>query len=310
MTQRHAEIVGAGFAGLTAACALAQRGWSVRVHERADALRTTGAGIYIYENGLRVLEAVGAYDAAVKGAPFAHTREVRDDQNRTISVHRWGGSRVYSIVRQTVINALADAARRAGVEIVLHNMPRGDPQRGEHGTGCLPGREAAFREYLERALEYARAAGCRRLHCQAGVAPAGADPAELHRTFVQNLKWAAGRLKREGIDLLIEPLSAGTVKNYFLSGSAQAVAVLGVGQRHADLDALEPRQRDDVPRVRSLDVDALESEIGEELEHLRLLGRLPFRHHAPLAVRQQRDRLAHRHAAALDAPDRDPSHVG
>src|SRR5271170_319948 len=114
-SKRHAEIAGAGFAGLTAACALAQRGWSVRVHERADRLRTTGAGIYIYENGLRVLEAVGAYDAAVQGAPFAHTREVRDGQNRLISVHRWTGSRVFSIVRQTVINALAAAATRAGV---------------------------------------------------------------------------------------------------------------------------------------------------------------------------------------------------
>ena len=124
MNTRHAEIVGAGFAGLTAACALAQRGWSVRVHERADALRTTGAGIYIYENGLRVLEAVGAYDAAINGAPFAHTREVRDDRNRAISVHRWGGSRVYSIVRQTVINALAGAARRAGAEIVLNSAGR------------------------------------------------------------------------------------------------------------------------------------------------------------------------------------------
>jgi 2-polyprenyl-6-methoxyphenol hydroxylase-like FAD-dependent oxidoreductase len=121
MTTRHAEIVGAGFAGLTAACALAQRGWSVRVHERADQLRTTGAGIYIYENGLRVLEAVGAYEAAVKGAPGAHTREVRDDRNRTISVHRWGGSRVFSIVRQTVINALAEQARRAGAEIVTRS---------------------------------------------------------------------------------------------------------------------------------------------------------------------------------------------
>jgi len=119
MTKRHAEIVGAGFAGLTAACALAQRGWSVRVHERADRLRTTGAGIYIYENGLRVLEAVGAYAAAVQGAPFAHTREVRDDRNRVISVHRWSGeSRVFSIVRQTVINALAEVAGLSGVEIV------------------------------------------------------------------------------------------------------------------------------------------------------------------------------------------------
>jgi 2-polyprenyl-6-methoxyphenol hydroxylase-like FAD-dependent oxidoreductase len=136
MTKRHAEIVGAGFAGLTAACALAKRGWSVRVHERADRLRTTGAGIYSYENGLRVLEAVGAYAAAVQGAPFAHTREVRDDRNRVISVHRWsGGSRVFSIVRQTVINALAEAARLSGVEIVTDS------------EGCAAGRHADAQQW-------------------------------------------------------------------------------------------------------------------------------------------------------------------
>jgi 2-polyprenyl-6-methoxyphenol hydroxylase-like FAD-dependent oxidoreductase len=118
VTERRAEIIGAGFAGLTAACALAQRGWRVRVHERSDRLRTAGAGIYIYENGLRVLEAVGAHDAAVAGAPAAHIREVRDDRNRVISVHRWSGSRVVSIVRQNVINALAAAATAAGAEII------------------------------------------------------------------------------------------------------------------------------------------------------------------------------------------------
>jgi 2-polyprenyl-6-methoxyphenol hydroxylase-like FAD-dependent oxidoreductase len=131
MTKRHVEIAGAGFAGLTAAAALARRGWSVRVHERADRLRTAGAGIYIYENGLRVLEAVGAYEAAIKGAPFAHTREVRDDRNRTVSVHRWQGSRVYSIVRQTVVNALADAARKAGAEFVLNSEAVGATPGGE-----------------------------------------------------------------------------------------------------------------------------------------------------------------------------------
>jgi 2-polyprenyl-6-methoxyphenol hydroxylase-like FAD-dependent oxidoreductase len=131
MSRRHAEIVGAGFAGLTAACALARRGWSVRVHERADRLRTTGAGIYIYENGLRVLEAVGAYDAAVKGAPFAHTREVRDGRDRLISVHRWAGSRVFSIVRQNVIDALAAAATPVGVEIVTGSAATGATADGE-----------------------------------------------------------------------------------------------------------------------------------------------------------------------------------
>ena len=129
--KRHAEIAGAGFAGLTAACALAQRGWSVRVHERGQRLRTTGAGIYIYENGLRVLAAVGAYEEAVKGAPFAHTREVRDDRNRVISVHRWEGSRVFCIVRQTVINALAAAATRAGAEIVTGSVATGASAAGE-----------------------------------------------------------------------------------------------------------------------------------------------------------------------------------
>jgi 2-polyprenyl-6-methoxyphenol hydroxylase-like FAD-dependent oxidoreductase len=131
MKKRHAEIVGAGFAGLTAACALAQRGWSVRVHERADRLRTAGAGIYIYENGLRVLEAVGAYDAAVRGAPFAHTREVRDGQDRLISIHRWEDSRVFSIVRQNVINALAAAATQAGVEIVTQSSATSATAQGE-----------------------------------------------------------------------------------------------------------------------------------------------------------------------------------
>ncbi len=128
--ERRAEIAGAGFAGLAAAAALAQRGWRVRVHERADALRTEGAGIYIYENGLRVLEALGACDEAIAGAHIASTRETRDDQNRILSVHRWDttASRVYSIVRQRVIDALAAAARRAGAEIAT----------GSAGTAATP----------------------------------------------------------------------------------------------------------------------------------------------------------------------------
>ena len=131
MNRRTAEIVGAGFAGLTAACALAQRGWRVRVHERADRLRSAGAGIYLYENGLRVLEALGAYDAAVAGARLTHTREVRDERNRVISVHRWSGSRVFSIVRQKVIDALAAAACEAGAEIVTGSRARAATAAGE-----------------------------------------------------------------------------------------------------------------------------------------------------------------------------------
>lgn len=121
---------------------------------------------------------------------------------------------------------VAAAAKDAGLQVVLHNVPRGDAGRGEHGTACLPGREARFREDLERAIEYARAAACPRLHCLAGVVPREADRRELHATYVANLKHAAARLECEGMKLLIEPVSERTARDYFLGGSAQAIAVL------------------------------------------------------------------------------------
>ena len=79
MSQRRAEIAGAGFAGLAAACALAGRGWRVTVHERGERIRSAGAGIYIYENGLRVLETLGAYDAAVATAPKSVSSSLRPE---------------------------------------------------------------------------------------------------------------------------------------------------------------------------------------------------------------------------------------
>jgi 2-polyprenyl-6-methoxyphenol hydroxylase-like FAD-dependent oxidoreductase len=114
----RAEIVGGGFAGLTAACALAQRGWRVRVHERADRLRTAGAGINLYQNGIRVLEALGAAEETLRDGARHLTRETRDQDDRLHSVYPWSIP-VYGVLRQRMIDALAAAARRAGAEIVL-----------------------------------------------------------------------------------------------------------------------------------------------------------------------------------------------
>jgi 2-polyprenyl-6-methoxyphenol hydroxylase-like FAD-dependent oxidoreductase len=125
-----AEIVGGGFAGLAAACALARRGWRVRLHERSAQLRTAGAGINIYENGLRVLEALGACEDTIRDGARALVRETRDQRDRLLAVHRWD-IRVYGVLRQRMIDALAAAARRAGAEIVtgsegISASPAGD----------------------------------------------------------------------------------------------------------------------------------------------------------------------------------------
>jgi 2-polyprenyl-6-methoxyphenol hydroxylase-like FAD-dependent oxidoreductase len=120
MTQRTAEIAGAGFGGMATAVALARRGWRVRVHERADQLRTAGAGIYVYENGLRVFEALGIYDDVIARAFRGRIRELRNEKNAVVSRIEWpddGPMRMYSIVRQDIIDALARAAEREGVVI-------------------------------------------------------------------------------------------------------------------------------------------------------------------------------------------------
>jgi hydroxypyruvate isomerase len=119
---------------------------------------------------------------------------------------------------------IAASVREAGVEVVLHNMPRGE--NGEHGTACLPGRERRFRDDLERAIDYALEVGCKRLHCMAGVVPEGTDPHAVHATYLANMRHAASRLAKEEMQLLIEPLSARTVAGCYLTGSAQAIELL------------------------------------------------------------------------------------
>src|SRR3954465_12864113 len=56
---RRAVVVGAGIGGLAAAAALAQRGWEVRIHERAPSLEPVGAGIRLWPNVCRALDGRG-----------------------------------------------------------------------------------------------------------------------------------------------------------------------------------------------------------------------------------------------------------
>src|SRR5262252_4562087 len=121
---------------------------------------------------------------------------------------------------------LADAARSAGVEVVLINIPAGDAQKGERGIACLRGRAAEFREGVAKSLEYARTLGCTRMNCLAGVAPRDSDPAELRAAYVANLRYAAGELAREGMTLLAEPISTFAIPGFFLNRSAEAFALV------------------------------------------------------------------------------------
>ncbi len=121
--------------------------------------------------------------------------------------------------------AIAARLKENGLHQVLFNAPPGDWQAGERGIAALPGREAEFREGFERALAYAQALQCRRIHCMAGLAAAGADRARMRATYLTNLRWAAEKAAAEKVDVLIEPIAGRNVPGYFLEFQAEAHAL-------------------------------------------------------------------------------------
>ena len=79
---------------------------------------------------------------------------------------------------------------------------------------------------MDRAIDYARALKCPRLHAMAGLLPAGADRAERRALYVKNLREAARRCADAGLDLLIEPINTRDIPGFFLNTQADAHAVL------------------------------------------------------------------------------------
>jgi hydroxypyruvate isomerase len=121
---------------------------------------------------------------------------------------------------------LAGRARSAGVEVVLINLPGGDVVTGERGIACLPSRISEFRDGVQRGIDYAKALGCRRLNCLAGMAPPAAADATLRETLVSNLRFAAGELEREGLELLVEAANTRTFPGFFVRHTAQALDLI------------------------------------------------------------------------------------
>src|SRR5690606_5367804 len=127
-----AIIAGGGLGGLATGAVLGGSGWHVIVFERQNELRANGSGIYIWENGLRVLEALGAYDDAVRDALRGTHFEQRDNHNTIIeSAAIPPGRRLMTTWRSQLLGALRDACLRAGVRIETSAEAIGATPRGE-----------------------------------------------------------------------------------------------------------------------------------------------------------------------------------
>ena len=128
----------------------------------------------------------------------------------------------YELPVDTIAAALSDT----GQTLVLHNLPAGDWAAGQRGIACHPGREAEFREGVERALAYALPLGVPQLNCLAGIRPPAVSDAEALATLSENLRFAAQALERHGLRLLIEPINSLDIPGFLIDRPSKALALI------------------------------------------------------------------------------------
>lgn len=121
---------------------------------------------------------------------------------------------------------LAAPLKAHGLKQVLLNIPHGDWGKGERGIAILPERVDEFRASIDETIRYCTALDCGAVNCLAGIVPAGADPAMLRSTFIDNLRTAAPRLEAAGIRLLIEPINTRDIPGFYLTGTRQAAEII------------------------------------------------------------------------------------
>ncbi|MCR4378597.1 MAG: hydroxypyruvate isomerase [Rhodospirillales bacterium] len=113
-----------------------------------------------------------------------------------------------------------------GLTQVLHNLPVGNWAAGERGIACHPDRVEEFKIGVDQAIAYATELGCSQVNCLAGIAPKGVGADRVRATFVENLKFAADKLKDAGIRLLIEAINTRDIPGFYLCGTEQALDVI------------------------------------------------------------------------------------
>ena len=123
-------------------------------------------------------------------------------------------------------DAMAERLESNGLVVALHNLPAGDWDAGERGIATDPARVAEFQDGVGLAAEYAKALGCGKINCLAGIPPEAADPDELRETFVSNLRFASAKLGDAGIRLLVEPINTRDIPGFYLNYSKQALSII------------------------------------------------------------------------------------
>lgn len=194
-TDQNILIAGAGLAGLTAALALAKRGFSVAIMEKATALSEVGAGLQLAPNATRLLERLGVMQALLPQAVSPH------------ALYLMSGTKAQSLMRMKLGEQAAQrwqapyvTCHRADLQAALLKAVRENPNITLHlGANVLSHHieedKITIRvEQNERICDYS---GQLLLACdgvwsaqRSALAPAGKPAQNPHRAnFTDHIAW-------------------------------------------------------------------------------------------------------------------------
>ena len=120
---------------------------------------------------------------------------------------------------------IAEELKKYNLTQALFNLPAGNWEAGERGIALLPGREGEFRDGVERAITFAKTLKCSSVNCLVGLTP-DALPVKVREVLVGNLRFAAEKLGKENVRLLIESLNTRDIPGFYLTNTRQAMTLI------------------------------------------------------------------------------------
>ncbi|PSN55402.1 putative hydroxypyruvate isomerase [Blattella germanica] len=122
------------------------------------------------------------------------------------------------------VEEVVKAKQEAGVEQILINTFVGDVTKGQLGFAAIPGSEDQFKASIERAIQYAKALGCPRIHVMSGAVKKVEDANDAE--YLKNMKYAASLFEKHKIVGLIEPINPYSVPNYYMNSFDKGLQVV------------------------------------------------------------------------------------
>ena len=112
------------------------------------------------------------------------------------------------------------------LKLVLFNLPAGDWAAGDRGIAVDPARKEQFKDAVHQAIESANKFDVKQVNCLVGLAPDTEDRDKLWENLTDNTYFACKELRKNNINLLLEPINHYDIPGFFLNTTTDVVKLI------------------------------------------------------------------------------------